>query len=62
MALRLTVALGNAGRRAGGSWVADRFGPRFARGVGAVSGLVAAGIGLRHMAKGRLIPDRQENE
>ena len=64
MALRLTVALG--GTPVGApvvGWVADRFGPRFALGVGAASGLVAALIGLRHMARAaRLASVRQENE
>jgi MFS family permease len=34
-------------------WVADRFGPRWALGVGAAAGLAAALIGLRYRAKRR---------
>lgn len=59
MALRLTVALG--GTPVGApvvGWVADRFGPRLALGVGAASGLVAAAIGLRHMARSRLLENK----
>ena len=34
-------------------WVADRFGPRWALGVGAAAGISAAGVGLYYLAKHR---------
>ena len=47
MAIRLAITLG--GTPIGApivGWVADRFGPRWARGVGAASGFAAAAVGL----------------
>jgi hypothetical protein len=32
-------------------WVADRFGPRWALGVGATAGLVAAMVAIRYLTK-----------
>jgi MFS family permease len=55
MALLLAITLG--GMAAGGpflGWVADRFGARWTLGVGALAGLIAAGIGLRHMLRERV--------
>lgn len=34
-------------------WVADRFGPRWSLGLGAASGLIAAGVAIRYLAKHR---------
>ena len=51
MALRLATQMG--GTPLGAplvGWVADRFGPRWALGVGAASGIVAALVALRHVA------------
>ncbi len=50
MAILLAIALG--GTPIGApivGWVADRFGPRWALAVGALSGLVAAAIGIRYL-------------
>ena len=54
MAIVLAIALG--GTPVGApvvGWVADRFGPRWALGVGATSGLLAAAVGLVYMVKYR---------
>jgi MFS family permease len=54
MAIRLAIALG--GTPIGApivGWVADRFGPRWALGVGAASGLAAAMVGVHYLAKHR---------
>lgn len=54
MAIRLATALG--GTSVGGpvaGWVADRFGPRWALGVGAASGFAAAAVGLRFLVAHR---------
>lgn len=54
MALRLAIAFG--GTPVGAptvGWVADRFGPRWALGVGAVSGFAAALVAIRYLAKHR---------
>jgi MFS family permease len=54
MAIRLAIALG--GTPIGApivGWVADRFGPRWALGVGAASGLAAALVGVHYLAKHR---------
>ena len=54
MALLLAIALG--GTPVGAplvGWVADRFGPRWALGVGAAAGFAAALVGLRYLAKHR---------
>lgn len=52
MALLLAITLGGV---AGGGpfigWVADHFGPRWALAIGAVAGLLAAGVGLRHLMR-----------
>jgi MFS family permease len=54
IAILLAIALGGApiGAPIVG-WVADKFGPRWALGVGAVSGFVAAFVGLFYLAKYR---------
>ncbi len=54
MAILLAIALGGTpiGAPVVG-WVADRFGPRWALGVGAVAGFAAAGVGLWYLAKYR---------
>jgi MFS family permease len=54
MAIRLAVALG--GTPIGApivGWIADRFGPRWALGVGAASGLAAAIVVVHYLAKHR---------
>ena len=52
MAILLAVALGGApiGAPIVG-WVADRFGPRWALGVGAAAGLAAAMVAIRYLTK-----------
>jgi MFS family permease len=54
MAIRLAVALGCTpiGAPIVG-WVADRFGPRWALGVGAASGFAAAIVGIRYFVRHR---------
>ncbi len=57
MAIFLAIALG--GTPLGAplvGWVADTFGPRWALGVGAASGLAAAVVGIRYLAKRRRLP------
>jgi len=57
MAILLAITLG--GTPIGApfvGWVADTFGPRWALGVGAASGIAAAGVGLRYLAKCRRHP------
>jgi MFS family permease len=59
MALRVGVALG--GTPIGApivGWVADRFGPRWALGVGAASGFAAAGVALYALARAVHRPPR----
>jgi MFS family permease len=54
MAIRLAIALG--GTPVGApivGWVADKFGPRWALGVGAASGFAAAIVGIRYLSKYR---------
>ncbi len=54
MAIFLAIAVG--GTPIGApivGWVADRFGPRWALGVGAAACLLAALVGLRHMLRQR---------
>ncbi|MDB5565392.1 MAG: transporter [Tardiphaga sp.] len=54
IAIRLAVALG--GTPIGApivGWAADRFGPRWALGVGAASGIIAAIVGIRYLMKYR---------
>ena len=54
MAIRLAIALG--GTPLGApivGWVADRFGPRWALGVGAASGIAAAIVGIHYLTKYR---------
>jgi MFS family permease len=61
MAIRLAVALG--GTPIGApivGWVADRFGPRWALGVGAAAGFAAAIVGIRYLAKYRGLRLRDE--
>ena len=52
MAILLAIALGGApiGAPIVG-WVADRFGPRWALGVGAAAGLAAAMVAIRYLTK-----------
>jgi MFS family permease len=55
MALRIAVAMG--GTPLGApivGWIADHFGPRWALGVGAASGVAAMLVALRHMASLRV--------
>ena len=54
MAIRLAIALGCTpiGAPIVG-WVADRFGPRWALGIGAASGFAAAIVGIRYLRKYR---------
>jgi MFS family permease len=54
MAIRLAIALG--GTPIGApivGWVADRFGPRWALGVGAAAGFAAALVGIHYLVKHR---------
>ncbi len=54
MAIRLAIALG--GTPVGApivGWVADRFGPRWALGIGAASGFAAALVGIYYLTKYR---------
>jgi MFS family permease len=54
LALRIAVVMG--GTPVGAplvGWVADRFGPRWALGVGALSGLVAAGVAVGYLVRHR---------
>jgi MFS family permease len=54
MAIHLSILLGATPLGAPlVGWVADRFGPRWALGVGAVAGLAAAFVGLRHLRNSR---------
>ncbi|MBD8872514.1 MFS transporter [Rhodanobacter sp. DHB23] len=58
MALRIAVAMG--GTPLGApivGWIADHFGPRWALGVGAASGLAAMLVALRYMAGLRVQPE-----
>ncbi len=62
MALRLGIALG--GTPIGApivGWVADRFGPRWALGIGAASGFAAAMLGLYALARGLAVPSSPED-
>jgi MFS family permease len=54
MAIRLAIALGCTpiGAPIVG-WVADRFGPRWALGVGAAAGFAAAIVGIHYLRKHR---------
>ena len=54
MAIRLSIALGCTpiGAPIVG-WVADRFGPRWALGIGAASGVAAAIVGIHYLVKYR---------
>jgi MFS family permease len=63
MAILLAVALG--GTPIGApivGWVADRFGPRWALGVGAAAGLVAAMVAIRHLTKHSVLRGRIDLE
>jgi MFS family permease len=54
MAIRLATTVG--GTPVGApivGWVADHYGPRWALGIGAASGLAAAGIAVHHLSKSR---------
>ena len=54
MAIRLAIALGCTPLGAPiVGWVADSFGPRWALGMGAASGLAAAIVGIRYLANYR---------
>jgi MFS family permease len=57
MAILLAVALGGApiGAPIVG-WVADRFGPRWALGVGAAAGFAAAMVAIRYLALAKQVP------
>ena len=62
MALRVSIALG--GTPIGApivGWVANHFGPRWALGVGAVSGFAAAMLGLRALARGLAVPSSPDD-
>jgi MFS family permease len=61
MAIFLAIALG--GTPLGApivGWVADRFGPRWALGVGAASGIAAAAVGVHYLVKRRDLRLRTE--
>ena len=63
MAILLAVALG--GTPIGApivGWVADRFGPRWALGVGAAAGLVAAMVAIRYLTKHHTLHERIDLE
>jgi MFS family permease len=61
LAIRLAIALGCTpiGAPIVG-WVADRFGPRWALGIGAASGFAAAIVGIRYLATYRHLRVRIE--
>jgi MFS family permease len=62
MAIHLALAMG--GTPIGApivGWVADTFGPRWAMGVGAAAGVVAAGVGVRYLVKYRGLRVRVES-
>lgn len=62
MAILLAITLG--GRLIGApfvGWVADRFGPRWALGVGAAAGFAAALVGLRYLVRHRDSPAVSSN-
>ncbi|MDE1923764.1 MAG: MFS transporter, partial [Gammaproteobacteria bacterium] len=62
LAILLAIAMG--GTPIGApivGWVADHFGPRWALGVGAASGVVAAAVGLRYLMKYRGLTLRRNN-
>ncbi len=62
LAILLAIAIG--GTPIGApivGWVADHFGPRWALGVGAASGVVAAAVGLRYLMKYRGLTLRRNN-
>ena len=61
MALRLAIAFGGTpiGAPTVG-WVADRFGPRWALGVGAASGFAAALVAIYYLARHRRMRGRIE--
>jgi len=62
VAILLAIALG--GTPAGApivGWVADRFGPRWALGVGAASGIAAAVVGIYYLVKYRQLRVRIDN-
>ncbi len=56
IALRMAIALGGTplGAPVVG-WIADRFGPRWSLGVGAMAGFAAALVALRYLTKYRLV-------
>ena len=58
MAIRLAIAMGCTpiGAPIVG-WVADRFGPRWALGIGAASGFAAAINGIHYLVKNRHLSD-----
>jgi MFS family permease len=62
MAIRLGVALGGTpiGAPLVGA-IANHFGPRWALGVGALSGVLAAAVGIRHMRKHPSLPPTLPN-
>jgi MFS family permease len=61
MAIHLAIALGTTlvGAPIVG-WVADRYGPRWALGVGAASGYAAVLVGLRYLVRYRSLRVRLE--
>jgi MFS family permease len=61
LAIRLAIALGCTpiGAPIVG-WVADRFGPRWALGIGAASGFAAAIVGIHYLARHRRLRVRFE--
>jgi MFS family permease len=61
MAIRLAIALGCTPLGAPiVGWVADRYGPRWALGIGAASGFAAAIVGLCYLARSRQLRLRLE--
>jgi MFS family permease len=62
LALRIAVVMGGTplGAPVVG-WVADRYGARWALGLGALSGIVAAGVALAYLVKHRRLRLRRTN-
>lgn len=63
IAIRMAIAMGCTpiGAPIVG-WVADTYGPRWSLGLGALSALIAASIGIHYLRKARPLPNQAKNE